>query len=338
MNHLNHSITLYGFGYKYMRGEYNLEDVLKKAKALGADGFEIVAPQMVEGHPNPGEYWMDSFIDLYKKYELTPVCYSIYIDSGKHKGRFLNEAERLACTINEMEYARRMGFSVVRSQDALLPETMEKLLPYADELGLHLAIELHGPYAPSTPIFEAYAELFERKNSQNLGVVMDFSAFTSGPPATVLDVFPDDLCHKELLHKVRRLFTTTDLPVEELEQMLLSEGGDDVDVLIARNKIFTGLSQNKKTGTIYYRTHPDYEGFRRLLKWSKYMHGKFWHVDNNLACDEIDYPRFVKIMKEESYKGFIATEYEGSSFSHKYSDEDQIALHIQMLDKLWSES
>ncbi len=108
--------------------------------------------------------------------------------------------------------------------------------------------------------------------------------------------------------------------------------------LLRRNKIFTGLSQNKKTGTIYYRTHPDYEGFRRLLKWSKYMHGKFWHVDNNLACDEIDYPRFVKIMKEESYKGFIATEYEGSSFSHKYSDEDQIALHIQMLDKLWSES
>ena len=109
MSKLKHSITLYGFGFNYMRGEYSMEDVLKKTKELGADGFEIVAPQMVEGHPSPNQYWMDSFKDLYKKYDLTPVCYSIYIDSGKHKGRFLNEAERFAGTINEMEYAKKNG-------------------------------------------------------------------------------------------------------------------------------------------------------------------------------------------------------------------------------------
>ena len=335
MGKLNHSITLYGFGYHYMRGEYSLEDVLKKTKALGADGFEIVAPQMVDGHPNPSESWMESFKELYQKYELTPVCYSIYIDSGKHKGRFLNEAERLSGTINEMEYAKKMGFSVVRSQDALLPKTMEKLLPYAEELDLHLAIELHGPYSPSTPVFQEYAELFEKKNSPYLGVVMDYSAFSSGPPATVLDQFPDDVCHKELLHKIRKLFTTTEIPVEDLTKMILDEGGDEVDVLIAEKKIYTGL-MNEKMGTIYYRTHPDYEGFRRLLKWSKYMHGKFWHVDDDLNCDEIDYPGFVKIMKEEDYQGFIASEYEGSNFSKKYNDEDQLALHIKMLDQLWN--
>ena len=63
---MRHSITLYGFGYHYMRGEYTLEDVLKKTKKLGAQGFEIVAPQMVEGHPNPSEYWMESFKELYR--------------------------------------------------------------------------------------------------------------------------------------------------------------------------------------------------------------------------------------------------------------------------------
>ena len=164
---------------------------------------------------------------------------------------------------------------------------------------------------------------------------MDYSAFSSGPPATVLDQFPDDVCHKELLHKIRKLFTTTEIPVEDLTKMILDEGGDEVDVLIAEKKIYTGL-MNEKMGTIYYRTHPDYEGFRRLLKWSKYMHGKFWHVDDDLNCDEIDYPGFVKIMKEEDYQGFIASEYEGSNFSKKYNDEDQLALHIKMLDQLWN--
>lgn len=337
MDKLKHSITLFGFCFRYMRGEYSLEDVLRKTKNLGIDGFEIVAPQMIEGHPSPSQYWMDSFVDLYKKYDLTPVCYSIYVDNGKHKGRFLTEEERIVSTINEMEYAKRMGFSIVRSQDALLPKTMEKLLPYAEELGIHLAIELHGPYSPSTPIFQEYEELFESKNSKHLGIVMDYSAFSSGAPATVLDKFPDDVCHKDILHKVRKLYTTTEIPEDELVQMILSEGGDDLDVMIAKNKIFTGLMPGGKMGTIYYRTHPDYEGFRRLLKWSKYMHGKFWHVDDDLNCDEIDYPGFVKIMKEENYKGYIATEYEGAGFSPYYRDDDQISLHLRMLDKLWNE-
>lgn len=336
MDRLKHSITLFGFGTGYVRGTYTLEDILKKTKALGADGFEIVAPQMIEGHPNPSEDWMKYFVEQYEKYELTPVCYSIYVDSGKHKGRFLTEPERFLETINEMEYAKRMGFSVVRSQDALLPHTMEKLLPYVEELGLHLAIELHGPYSPSSPLFMEYAELIEKTGSPNLGIVMDYSAFASGPPATVLDAFPDDACHKELLHELRRKFTTTEIPEEKLLEDMIRAGGDEADVLIAKNMIFSGLAANGKTGTHYYRTHPDYEGFRRLLKYSKYMHGKYWHVDENLACDEIDYAGFLKIMKAENYQGFIASEYEGTTISPKYEEAQQLQWHIQMLDELWA--
>ena len=60
-------------------------------------------------------------------------------------------------------------------------------------------------------------------------------------------------------------------------------------------------------------------------------------MDENRWCDEIDYTGFVKIMKEENYQGFIATEYEGANFSQKYSADAQIAAHIKMLDKLWEQ-
>ncbi len=77
MSRLKHGITLYGFGGSYVHGNATLEDVLQKAKDIGCDGIEIVAPQMVQGHPNPSVEWMDSFKDLCAKYELDPVCYSI---------------------------------------------------------------------------------------------------------------------------------------------------------------------------------------------------------------------------------------------------------------------
>ena len=334
---LLHSITLYGFGDRYVHGSDTLEDILQRAKDCNGDGFEIVAPQMVEGHPNPGEDWKKYFIDAYHKYDLVPVCYSIYVDSGKHKGRFLTEEERLTETINEMEVAKELGFKVVRSQDALLPRTMEKLLPYAEALDLHLAIEMHGPYCPTSPIFMEYEDLFNRANSEHLGVVMDFSAFTSGAPATVLNRFPDDCCNKPLIHKIRRLYEKTETPEEDLIRQLYAEGGDEVDEMIVRKEIFS-IPKDSKFGAIYWRTQPDYEGFRRLLKWSKYMHGKFMYVDDDLVSEGTDFPGFVRIMKEENYQGFIASEYEGNRFLPGESDDVQIKKHIRMLDKLWAEA
>ncbi len=54
---------------------------------------------------------------------------------------------------------------------------MEKLLPYAEALGVRLAIEMHGPWVPTTPVFQEYYELFERAQSEFIGVVPDFDGF-----------------------------------------------------------------------------------------------------------------------------------------------------------------
>lgn len=336
MKKLKHSVTLYGFGPEYMTGAQSLEEILRQVKAIGADGFEIVSPQMVEGHPNPSEEWIKRFIDMYQRLEMTPVCYSVYIDNGKHKGRFLTEDERFTWTLNEMEYAKKLGFSIVRSQEGLLAGTMRKLLPYAEALDLHLAVELHGPHTPDSPVFREFEALYEEVQSPHLGFVMDFSSFISGAPATVLNTIPDELCHKDLLDKVRKLYETTEIPVEELEKQLLAQGGDEVDVYIARKKLYSG--RMGKMGSDYFRTHPDYAGFRRYLKYSKYMHGKFFHVDENLVSEGIDYPGFIRIMKEEKYEGFIASEYEGGQYAPGISQVEEIKRHIQMLDQLWEEA
>lgn len=333
MSRLKHGITLYGFGEGYVHGDATLEDVLKKAKDIGCDGIEIVAPQMVPGHPNPSDEWIEYFKEACARYELDPVCYSIYVDSGKHKGRFTHEAERMTDTVASMEYAKRMGFKVVRSQDALLPVTMEKMLPYAEELGIHLAIELHGPYCPSTPIFQEYFDLFERKNSEYLGIVMDYSAFASGAPGNVLAPIPDDVVHKDILNEINHLYATTEIPEEDLVKMIYEKGGDAADEYAARKLLFSIDPHTAKFGTPYWRTHPDYDGFRRLLKYSKYMHGKFYYMDPECNCPGIDYENFVRIMKEENYTGYVASEYEG--FDTESTDSEQIRRHIAMLDRYW---
>ncbi len=330
MEKIKHSITYYGFGEKWRAGHYTFEDLFRISARLGGDGIEIVAPQMVPTYPFPSEAWITYFQGLCAEHHLTPVSYSVYVDTSKHTGRLLTEDERIETTITDMEYAKMLGFSVVRTNAMLTAATMEKLLPYAEELGIHLAPELHGPQKPSSPEWQEFIELFERKNSAYIGVVMDFTSFNSAPPANFLDIVPDWACNKQLLLKARDLFEYTEMPLDGICDFVRENGGTDADIEIMKIRLFRGFGP-------YDRTKVEWDGFRSLLKWSKYMHGKFYYVDENLETKGIDYPRIIKIMKEENYQGFMASEYEGAGWDPERNDEEQIARHIQMVDKLWAE-
>jgi len=331
MGNMKHSITYYGFGQKWRDRIYSFEDLFKIAGRLGGDGIELVPVQMVPNYPNPSDAWVDYFKQLCADNNLNPVCYSVYIDNGMHYGRVLTEAERIAWTINDMEFAKRMGFSIVRSQHSLMPETLEKLMPYCEALGIHLAPELHGPHVPSTPVWQEYLELFERKGSAYIGVVPDFSSFNAAPPTTYLNTIPDDVCDKALLLRARDLYEDTDMPEAEIADYVRKNGGTETDLAILDAKLLNARQH-------FLRHSVDFEGLARLLKWTKYMHGKFYYVDENLESKGIPYPKLIKIVKEAGYTGFIASEYEGSHYDPTLSDEDQIARHIQMLEKLWNEA
>jgi hypothetical protein len=76
------------------------------------------------------------------------------------------------------------------------------------------------------------------------------------------------------LLEINKLYITTETPESELIKTLYSKGGDEVDEIIARKRIFS-MPPDIHTGVLYDRTHPEYDGFRRFLKYSIYMHGKF---------------------------------------------------------------
>lgn len=125
------SVSLYSFSMKFFDGSYDLEDCVRTASQLGFKGVEIVAAQMVENYPYPTEEWCGWFRELLQKYRMQPVSYSAYIDMGQYTGRDLTEEEIIQCTLNDMMYANRLGFPIVRTQHAISPGILEKMIPYA---------------------------------------------------------------------------------------------------------------------------------------------------------------------------------------------------------------
>ena len=128
-------LTLYALSGEYINGRMTLEDCLKRGREMGYTGVELVASQMVPEYPHPSKEWMDEFVALLKKYEMHPVCYSAYIDMGTHSDRDLTEDEIIQSTLDDMMYAKYMGFDLVRTQHAISPAIYKKMLPYAKKIG-----------------------------------------------------------------------------------------------------------------------------------------------------------------------------------------------------------
>ena len=51
MSDIKIGVTLYCFTREYCRGELTLEDCIRIAKEIGAEGYEIVATQMIPSYP-----------------------------------------------------------------------------------------------------------------------------------------------------------------------------------------------------------------------------------------------------------------------------------------------
>lgn len=324
MNSLKHSITLYAFANKYANFEYSFEDCMRIAGELGADGIELVGAQMLPSYPYCSPEFEAEFKNLVGKYNLKPVCYSAYIDLGVRSDRDMNHAEIFDSTIRDLKIAKDLGFSILRSQYSITPKIMEECLPYAEALGIHLAVEMHGPHVPKTPIWQEYLELFQRKNSPYIGIVPDMSSFLEIPPPTFLNNEPEGP-EKKRFRKIVDAFCAEKEKDELLALNLDIGGGENGEALI--EELFYR----------YFRKHVDYPGLAAFLPYTKYIHGKFYYVNEQLESPGIDYSRIVGIIKDSGFTGYIASEYEGDQFDLELDEIDQIKRHIRMMKKLWSE-
>lgn len=315
-NKIDLGITLYSLTFDYITGVLDLEGCLRRAKEMGYNGIELVASMMVPEYPYPSEEWMAEFSALLKKYDLEPICYSGYIDLGLRSDRDLTDEEKLQFTINDMVYASKMGFKIMRSQYSLGVELMERLIPLAKKLKVILAVELHHPHNPTLPLWQDYLKLFREKGEGWLGVVPDFGIFQERP-------------HKLFLDQALERGFRADM----LEQVLaLHASGADMAAVKALPLVG---EEPAIVEEIYDSFHPvNLEYLDMVIPYSPYIHGKFYYIDENFQDNCIPYEALLRRVVDLGYEGYIATEYEGHHFTEKEPAQLQLQRFVTMCRRI----
>jgi sugar phosphate isomerase/epimerase len=179
-------VSLYSYGGDFLV-TMTLEDCLADVADMGATGIEILADTHIEGYPTPSAVWVDGWHAAVERHDLVPTCYSSWLDTRLRKHRALTVDEAVAILSRDLELAHRLGFTLVRPKlgvvsldlvpDPIWRETVERVLPTAEEYDIRIAPEIHAPTALRSQIVDDYVDLVRETGTRHFGLLIDTGIF-----------------------------------------------------------------------------------------------------------------------------------------------------------------
>lgn len=326
MANVKTGITLFSLGTPYLKGQLDLEGVIRTAAEMGAEGYEIVAAQMIPSYP----YVSDEFVDFVnrckEKYGIGPICYSANMDRGMLHDRDLTEDEMVARAITDIISANKLGCTVMREQYLLSPQGLARIAPYAEAYNVHVGIEIHNPESPITPAILDYVKVIEETGSKYIGFVPDFGCFATKPNKPYWDRALAAGAPVEALEKMANL-RYENVPQEEATKIMMPEL-QQYPVLWGTLSSMYGFVQFRKSCTA------ELEALKKIMPYCFEMHGKCHYVDENLHEVSIPYEEIIPVIAASGYDGYIVTEFEDEG---GYDAVEQTTRHVAMVKKLLAE-
>ena len=315
-NGLKYGITLYCFAKTFLR-ELDLEGCVKRARDIGYRGVNIVAAQSCDEYPFPSDDWIKRFRDILDKYEMDPVCWEGYLDMGMRNDRDLSPEEIEEFTRNDIIYANKAGFKMMKSQHSITPEIFEKMLPLCEKMNVKLNLEMHHPHHPEVPVWQEYFKIMEKSGGW-LGIAPDMSIFAKYPHELHMRKAVRDGCRAEKVKEIAAL-KFADKPESAVAELDLND------------------KEKAYAEEVYFRFNAParLEQLPFLLKYTHMIHGKFWYIDEkeNDAC--IPYEKIMPIVKQSGYDGYLIAEYEGHAFDVDEVESEQIKRYWRMVKRLY---
>lgn len=323
MAHVKTGITLFSLGTPYIKGELDLEGVIRAAAEMGAEGYEIVASQMIPSYPYVSDEFVE-FVNMCKeKYGIGPSCYSANMDRGMLHDRDLTEDEMVARAITDIISANKLGCTVMREQYLLSPNGLARIAPYAEAYNVHVGIEIHNPESPITQSILDYVKVIEETGSKYIGFIPDFGCFATAPNKPYWDRALAAGADVKVLEKMAQL-RYDDVPQEEATRILMPELQKCPALFATLNSMY-GFVQFRKSCTA------ELEGLKKIMPYCFEMHGKFHYVDENLHEPAIPYEEIIPVIAASDYDGYIVSEYEDEG---GYDTIEQTSRHVAMVKKL----
>jgi sugar phosphate isomerase/epimerase len=222
----------------------------------------------------------------------------------------------------DIRFAHRLGFKVIRVIVNTTPEIIEKVIPFAEDHDIKLGIEVHAPWHINSAWMARHWEIMEKTGTKHFGFIPDMGGFTKRLPRVQVERMIRQGADPEIAKYVceqHEKGVMAEYTIYEVSRM----SNRRIDIAVAE------LSRhNTYVNPISLVPHMD-----RIV----HIHGKFLEMLEDYTEWSIPYQDVMEVLKKGGYDGYIASEYEGNRHIQDVYEVDsveQVRRHQEMLRRL----
>ena len=143
---IRRGVSLYSFQEELFLGRLSLEDCVAFAASIGAKGIEILPEQNIPSFPHVSDHEVGALQALVARHGCHFTCYDMFLDTKLRKGELLSDDEQVASIVRDLTLCNRLGIRAMRILVFVRPDILERCVPHAERLDVHMGVEVHAPW------------------------------------------------------------------------------------------------------------------------------------------------------------------------------------------------
>ena len=347
MSDIKRAVSLYSYQDEFYLGKLDLEGCLRETAKTGATGVELLAEQMIRKFPLPIETqeFRDQWFEWMKKYNLTPACYDAFLENRIYDNRTLTLKEQVNMMNRDLRLASLLGFPVLRTLVSTPMDVIEGSLPYAEEVGVKIGLEVHAPFSLNSGWADGYMEMIKRTGTKHFGFVPDMGIFCKNIPDVLRDKARRQGAKEECIkivddayaNRVAKGFTKIkydlNLGKANMEYRMANGMQEMMDAVKAAGG---GPADLAYAGASFTYSWSEPQDIIDNIDYIFHTHAKFYNVHEDLEETAVALPEVIDAYKKAGYTGFLSSEYEGGEHLRADMEVDsieQVSRHQAAMQK-----
>src|SRR5438067_1509650 len=324
---IKRGVSLYSFQEELFLRQMSVEDCVEFAASIGATGIEILPEQNIPTFPNVSDADVDAWKHMMVRHGTHFTCYDMFLDTKVRKDREMTDEEQVASIRRDLALCNRFGIKNMRVLVFVRPDILEKCVPYAEELDVHMGVEVHAPWHLEHAWILRTIEVADRLGTKHLGILPDMGIFMKHYPPEFRDKFLRQGARPEVAQFI----------IDSHEQKIMAEYTIyEVAVNRRGNKAEVAMAE-----TLRHAPYANPKRIRDYIPYFRHIQAKFYGMTEDCRDPSIAYDEVIPELIAAGWEGVLSSEYEGNRWiqdAMPVDSREQVRRQHVMFERLIGEA
>lgn len=320
---IQRGVSLYSFQEEMFLGQMTVDDCLSFAASIGANGIEILPEQNMPTFPDITDAEIEAWKEMAARHGCHFTCYDMFLDTKVRKDRSMTDDEQVESIVRDLKLANRLGIRNMRVLVFVRPDILGRCVPYAEELDVHMGVEVHAPWHLEHAWILRTIDEADRLGTRHLGILPDMGIFMKHYPPAFRARFERQGARSEIAQFI----------VDQHEAKIMCEYTIyEVAVKLAGNKAEIAMAETLR--------HAPYANPKRIGDYAPYfrhIQAKFYEMAPDGTDPAIAYDEVIPELVRCGWEGTLSSEYEGNRWIQDVMPVDsreQVRRQHNMFERL----